>query len=146
MREIKFRTWDTERKRMIYESYPSGIYPGDGMITPMLYFDGRVALMSDEDGGKSGLWEHDLATEGRLIPLEDTGLKDKNGQEIYEGDIMRAANHCPGCSQPYLAICEYKGSGFWARDAKGYLLFSLSHYEVIGNVYENPELLEVSNV
>lgn len=82
-----------------------------------------------------------------------TGLRDKNGKEIYEGDIVKS--HFNWKSYPVVfGSCELRDStgefeGFFdglawdgtpfGRDAYG----GTDHYEVIGNVYENPELLGV---
>lgn len=74
------------------------------------------------------------------ILMQCTGLKDKNGKLIYEGDIVNYS--ClPGYSDIY--ACTFNRGGFLI----GGLLISNTHLksEVIGNIYENPELLEVSN-
>lgn len=73
------------------------------------------------------------------------GLKDKNGREIYEGDIIEKtyySYHQPECSE--LFEIKYEGLGFHFKHIKGnafYLPFT-EDIEVIGNIYENPELLE----
>lgn len=69
-----------------------------------------------------------------------TGLKDKNGKLIYEGDIL----HCN--RMPTKGLCEWFKDGFWVNyfinGAKRELRNMHNWYEVIGNIYENPELLE----
>ena len=83
-----------------------------------------------------------------------TGLTDKNGKRIFEGDILRHYN-----DSPYAGI-EERGSVFWdevflcfRRTSNGgfhhgkvdtYRLSAKCDYEVIGDIYNNPELLEVS--
>lgn len=73
-------------------------------------------------------------------PEQCTGLKGKNGKLIYEGDILK-------CNQmPTKGLCEWFKDGFWVNffinGAKRELRNMHNWYEVIGNIHENPELLE----
>lgn len=83
------------------------------------------------------------------ILMQSTGLKDKNGVEIYEGDIVKVTNH-PFQKKEDSAGIEIDGDYLigWSDHnltwlAGDLLLYQLKPYiEVIGNIYENPELLE----
>ena len=82
--------------------------------------------------------------------MQSTGLKDKNGVEIFEGDIVKVTNH-PFQKKEDSAGIEIDGDYLigWSDHnltwlAGDLLLYQLKPYiEVIGNIYENPELLEV---
>src|SRR5699024_4737643 len=85
-----------------------------------------------------------------LILMQYTGLKDKNGTEIYEGDILST-----DLDRPYL-IVEFRNGAFMFQchdNGKDYYDFMATtgensnftkYHEVIGNIYENPELLSDS--
>ena len=126
MREIKFRSWDTYNKEMleVQELNYADSYNGQPMIRTTMYND----YFDTKD----------------MILMQYTGLKDKNGVEIYEGDIVRILGG------------EYE-QGFYEWDEKvcikdfiydGFNLMMTVHQignealEVIGNIYDNPELLE----
>ncbi|MFB5454924.1 YopX family protein [Enterococcus avium] len=96
-----------------------------------------------------GCW-HEKFLGDEVILMQSTGLKDKNGVEIYEGDIVKVTNH-PFQKKEDSAGIEIDGDYLigWSDHnltwlAGDLLLYQLKPYiEVIGNIYENPELLEV---
>lgn len=76
--------------------------------------------------------------------MQSTGLKDKNGKEVFVGDIIKCTR---GCLHEVYIEKEYGGTYFGGMPAvylkdlrEGYAW--TEHEEIIGNVYENPELLE----
>lgn len=122
MREIKFRAWDKESNYMSYNFNP--VQHGEYNF---FLFCKTVHIFHPD-----------------VILMQFTGLKDKNGKEIYEEDIVR--------SEGNLLSIQYSIDGNHAYYA-GYRLddpgletvmelFNYGELEVIGNIYENPELLE----
>ncbi len=125
MREIKFRAWDEESKVMY----------------PVI----RMEWWVTKDGERRGIsalvgTSEETEFEGELELIQFTGLLDKNGIEIYEGDIAESKGH------RLIFTIEYRLSmgGFMAC-SEGLLMGLGQHadiLEVLGNLYENPELLE----
>ena len=135
MREIKFRAWDTELNRMFGGS-SFGVH-GNG---------GGVYAYSDE-------WTNQLLSNGlvaggvhkKKILMQFTGLQDKNGKDIYEGDIIHwDEKHTGGIEE----VKWFNQDGAWScvgadKDDCGSWLGGNEHIcEVIGNIHENPELLK----
>lgn len=124
MREIKFRIWDIdERKFVVNETDRLGCGDTKKCMSERVDFENNsVEISADE----------------RYIFSEYTGLKDKNGKEIYEGDILFESFR-----EEYLKVVFENGS--FRAEADGYSL-DLEDYddicEVVGNIYENPELME----
>ena len=117
MREIKFRAWNKNTKQMIDLK----------AITPL-------AL----DISANGIF---LPFRDDLILMQYTGLKDKNGQEIYEGDIVKHLTY--GGNYPVTYSCENTGYGLKTRRGSMHLCSDCCpNLEVIGNIYENKELLD----
>ena len=76
-----------------------------------------------------------------------TGLTDKNGKKIFEGDIVKFSHLVFNESRIGVISYEMNVTGFVLRHKGGYswIVYPNEFYEVIGNIYDNPELLEVEN-
>ena len=126
-REIKFRAWIKDKKKMVYGKD----------ATSSAHFTDSFKYRKNE-----------------VELMQYTGLKDKNGKEIFEGDILRDTDSeiyyvdfIRGCfylrtnykSFPHLGWAE------WLPMCEIDRLANPVDFEIIGNIYENPDLLEVGN-
>lgn len=154
MREIKFRAWDNENKKMV-SYYVDGGRPGwDEPTFLELGLNGQIHFRTGDDGGKSGLWEHNIDyKEGRFTLMQFTGLLDKNGKEIYEGDILSGPiYHNLELQGSRIAKVEFgvisDSDGWMHGETTGWVAGKDSLLDVakasgiIGNIHENPELLK----
>lgn len=130
MREIKFRAWDTKKNHFDYEP---------------LISRGKCCFIDSFDNFE----EHE---EGRMVLQQYTGLKDKNGKEIHEGDFIKLpefyeTREATNETFTITGYIEFK-DGAWMFSDSGFVYGEHTSYdgnfEVVGNIYENPELLEVS--
>nr|DAV06800.1 MAG TPA: YopX protein [Caudoviricetes sp.] len=121
----KFRAWDKVFKEMVQVN----ALVLDEQVVKVTYKNGNVA--------KEDMKEYEL--------MQSTGLFDRNGEEVFVGDIVKCTR---GCHHEVYLEKEYGGTfigGMPAIYLKGLLSgYAWTEYEeIIGNIYEDPELLEV---
>ena len=133
-REIKFRAWNIPNKLM-YQNVQDGL----------LAENEKDQLVLGVSLGK-------LSKDAGSILMQFSGLQDKNGKEIYEFDIVKFYN--PYSKNTYIMVVKFCSvfAGFalfdsveskWAKESD-YL--KIQDLEVVGNIYENTELLDSSVV
>ena len=135
MRDIKFRAWDKQTKRL-FQVQTLQFYGANNTV------DACWTNGVDFDG-ESTLGEPELNNLHNLELMQYTGLKDVNGVEVYEGDVL--FHPMQGRRKVYYPYSERVASYGLRNIDNGFgstLQDSHSVWEVIGNVYENPELLE----
>ena len=129
MREIKFRVWDKENKEMLdVEDLHWDDCTREFLIRTTMYSD--------------------YFTPEEMILMQFTGLYDKNGKEIYEGDIVSEKGHYHLIPDKlvYQKIQWKDTYSCWLRGEYQRLTpKNVKQYEieVVGNIFKNPELLEV---
>ncbi|WP_369355691.1 YopX family protein [Lysinibacillus capsici] len=119
-REMKFRVWSNHTKKMFddgfYISQNGDLFQNDSL---------------------------DYKSKDSFEVMRYTGFKDSKGNEIYEGDIVKISDH------PFQGSIDINGNyevyynEYTELSCGGWYLFRMKHYaEVIGNKFENPELLK----
>lgn len=134
---FKFRVWDKRRNKFIESPEP----------TPMLQANGLLAYFKDAEYMNN------------YVVQFCTGLKDKNGKLIYEGDVVKYICDSDWCADGYHQCIDcYSGENFKIYWNEDFCKFQYAPYdenefnfdidedaeiclEVIGNIYENKELL-----
>lgn len=118
MREIKFRVWDKRKKEWLFRGKD-------------------IDAMADDIEGMCIGWES-------YEIMQYTGLKDKNGKEIYEGDIVKKYKRgfYDTSYGTYIVSWDEITVAFTTKDrdlSSGSFMEDIEfNYEVIGNIYENP--------
>jgi uncharacterized phage protein (TIGR01671 family) len=119
MREIKFRAWDKEMKEWVETTmgYRPQLTKTDQICSVACVFNGQ----------------------GNCEIMQFTGLLDKNGKEIYEGDVLKSAGIVTWNQEEVRWSCidiEWNNRREWHD-----MLYLTTPLETIGNIYEHPNLL-----
>lgn len=125
MRTIKFRAWDTEAKEML--------------------FGGNFQDIATEPDKERWFFGIDVENHPDFIELmQFTGLLDKNGVEVYEGDITEyePLSSQGGVFGKSRHLVSYEAPRFMITNPDDVRWGGYQNLEVVGNIYENPELLK----
>lgn len=129
MREIKFRAWDAFREQMIYEGWAVKFKPEREKVS-------GIMLEPDQTPNCERIYGEWNDSES-IVLMQFTGLKDKNEKEIWEGDIIKNVQ-----ADVNVVNFDYGCWGYENYHAGHLPLFGdAERSEVIGNIYENPELI-----
>ena len=118
---MRFRAWDTFDEEMVNDIF-----------------------FSWQDCGYESL--NECLSDERWKFMQSTGMFDKNDVEIFEGDVVRF--HTPQLTTIGVVVFNRHEACFKVRNDFGghwVTVFHTRYFEVIGNIYQNPELLEVEN-
>ena len=129
----KFRAWDSVKKKFVEH-----------------FFITDNGLICNMERPTSGYNSPIPVEKSELILMQSTGLKDKNGKEIFEGDVVRMRNPRDRRQIGKFQVVRVANSPMLGLLDKKLTteIFNLyehmrNYYEIAGNIYENPELLEV---
>ena len=128
----KFRAWDSAKKEMFKDTFA---------ITE----SGQVVVVEQE----SVVCPPDYVFVDHLVIMQSTGLFDENGVEIFEGDIVQFEDYYEVSDSLYInkGIIEWCQGGFYVTNRDSVLMEDLLDGDsldvtIIGNIYENKELLD----
>nr|DAZ17922.1 MAG TPA: YopX protein [Caudoviricetes sp.] len=124
----RYRAWDKNLKTMYEVDGIMSIDFGESEICVKTLFFEQTNRYNFDD----------------IVLMQSTGLRDKNGKEIFEGDILEVNDWLEVVSfSEEKAMFVSKGIGFPETSLYDLLDSDIFTVEIIGNIYENPELLEV---
>jgi uncharacterized phage protein (TIGR01671 family) len=126
MREIKFRAWDKELKKMYSNINLNRFEPSCRGFVPVFYTEDYLDNCLEEDN------------KDKFILMQYTGLKDKNGKEIYEGDVVEWEVYGEESKLVKRKTHIYFFHDGW-RFPSAVPICSL---KVIGNIHDNPKLID----
>jgi uncharacterized phage protein (TIGR01671 family) len=138
MRELKFRAWDKEYNYMIE---PDDIHPR--VMYECITGDGKVLEVNESNSYMGTETTYEDITDKRIL-MQYVGIKDIHGKEVYEGDVLPYRNvvtYVDGSDSANLGM----EVGFYAQrdNFESWRLLEVGEeLEVLGNIYENPELLK----
>ena len=152
MREIKFRAWDADEGRMWYSHENGNAFLDNRNEEHTFYFNfnpktGNMEAVAESFPYLVASDPFDVYDTDKhyLTIMQYTGFTDKNGKEIYDGDIAKYMQY----KTPIVIIwdCKFAAFDFYHVGDEGtrHILsprIASESIEVIGNTYENPELLE----
>lgn len=138
-RVIKFRAFDLDNHNMYYSDRPEN--NGEGDIVWILdekgiHFEEPIFDFWPEPDSNKMHMQHT-----KQVVMQFTGLLDKNGKEIYEGDLFSGITALGGKVLEIKWNNAKSGYSLWCMDT-WYELMYLTMREVIGNVFENPDLIK----
>ena len=122
----KFRAWDKRFSEFVEDFFASE--------------DGKIYKKSTDTGYGIAISRE---TSDKVILMQSTGLKDKNFKEIFEGDVVKMSKDV--YSEPtYYEVVRHRGGAYRLESKQHGCELWLRHTdcEVVGNVYENKELLD----
>lgn len=135
MEEIKIRLWDAENKIMIYES--ANEYSKEPYNHYVIaWLDESLRLLYYKKPNANSF----IVVNSKL--MLDTGIKDKNGKKIYSDDIVKFNN------DKFKSVVSFEDNSWCVEvkvagvDYEHFNMYNWDDYEVIGNIYENPELIK----
>jgi len=140
MRPIKFRIWDKKEKRF---------YTAENTCMMNVTLDGKNTVIEWIGGAIKFVFQK--PEEAGIILQQFAGVLDKDGREIYEGDIIEFHSGYPNQNDSSFyksqAVVEFKDGAFWPRpiydtnDEDTWYDYELKDLRVLGNIFENIDLL-----
>jgi len=140
MRDIKFRAWDAQHNCMTYKVLVGNTCDKDDRYTA----HSLIRDVTKKDYSDDSVWMH-FDEYSEVVLMQYTGVKDKNGVEIYEGCIVEITSKVAHTTTRGGVYYDDRVCAFMVDDTifKQYLPITIEDtIEVVGNIYENPELLK----